>query len=130
MSTNHIVIEFILENYFSLMKAATFQLLASCHVRYKQSSHFPWLDDFPSSLILSLLVGAPQKEATMGKTNRMPELFKRNHTWWIDKQINGQRVQESTGTSDPKEAKRYLIHKLETLRQTKVYGVLKLRRWA
>jgi integrase len=59
----------------------------------------------------------------MGKRNRMPGLIKRNKIWWIDKKIDGQRVQESTGSTDLDEAQRYLIHKLEGLRQAKVYGI-------
>jgi hypothetical protein len=59
----------------------------------------------------------------MGKRYRMPGLIKRNKTWWIDKKVDGQRIQESTGTSDLDEAQRYLIHKLEALRQAKIYGV-------
>jgi integrase len=66
----------------------------------------------------------------MGKRKRMPGLIKRNKTWWIDKQIDGQRVQESTGTSDLEEAQRYLVHKLEALRQAKVYGVRPKRTFA
>src|SRR5262249_47312261 len=66
----------------------------------------------------------------MGKRTRMPGLTKRNKIWWIDKTINGQRVQESTGTADLDEAQRYLIHKLEGLRQAKVYGIRPKRTFA
>ncbi len=66
----------------------------------------------------------------MGTRNRMPGLIKRNKTWWIDKKIDGQRIQESTGTSDLDEAERYLIHKLEELRLAKVYGVRPKRTFA
>jgi integrase len=61
----------------------------------------------------------------MGKQNRnkMPGLFKRNEIWWIDKKTNGQRIQESTGTSDYEEAEMYLIHRLEEIRLARVYGI-------
>ncbi|HCK4297340.1 TPA: tyrosine-type recombinase/integrase [Pseudomonas aeruginosa] len=40
-----------------------------------------------------------------------------------------QRLQESTGTSNREEAERYLIHRLEKLRQEKVYGIRRIRSW-
>lgn len=63
----------------------------------------------------------------MQHKRKLPGLRLRGHTWWIDKIVNGQRVQESTGTTDRSEAERYLIYKLEQLRQAKVYGVR--RKW-
>ncbi len=40
-----------------------------------------------------------------------------------------QRLQESTGTSNREEAEQYLIHRLEKLRQEKVYGIRRIRSW-
>ncbi len=56
-------------------------------------------------------------------------LYQRNGIWHIDKVFRGQRIQESTGSSDRKEAEQYLIHKLEKLREQKIYGVRKIRSW-
>ena len=56
-------------------------------------------------------------------------LSQRNGIWHIDKKINGERLYESTGTGDRAEAERYLIHRLEKLRQEKVYGVRRVRIW-
>ncbi|HVV68011.1 MAG TPA: tyrosine-type recombinase/integrase [Gammaproteobacteria bacterium] len=58
----------------------------------------------------------------MGR-KQIPGLVKRNQVWHIDKTINGQRVCESTETSDLQEAERYLARKLELIRQATVYGV-------
>jgi len=52
-----------------------------------------------------------------------------NGIWKIDKKYRGERIQESTGTSDRAEAEQYLIHMLEKLRQRKVYGVRQVRTW-
>lgn len=52
-----------------------------------------------------------------------------NGIWKIDKKYRGERIQESTGTSDRAEAEQYLIHLLEKLRQRKVYGVRQVRTW-
>jgi hypothetical protein len=52
-----------------------------------------------------------------------------NGIWKIDKRYRGERIQESTGTCDSAEAEQYLIHKLEKLRQQKVYGVRRGRSW-
>ena len=49
--------------------------------------------------------------------------------WKIDKNYRGERIQESTGTCDRKEAEQYLIQLLEKLRQEKVYGVKKVSTW-
>ncbi|MEH6544598.1 MAG: tyrosine-type recombinase/integrase [Porticoccaceae bacterium] len=44
--------------------------------------------------------------------------------WHIDKSVKGYgRIQESTGTSELEEAKRYLIHRLEEIRKASVYGI-------
>lgn len=56
-------------------------------------------------------------------------LSQRNGLWHIDKKINGERLYESTGTADRKEAERYLIHRLEQIRQQKVYGVRQVKTW-
>lgn len=53
----------------------------------------------------------------------IPGLVKRGQIWHINKKVNGQRICESTGTSDLQEAERYLVRKLETIRQATVYGV-------
>lgn len=50
-----------------------------------------------------------------------------NGIWKIDKIYRGERIQESTGTSDREEAEQYLIHHLEKMRQRKVYGVRQIR---
>ncbi|WP_407316883.1 tyrosine-type recombinase/integrase [Pseudomonas sp. nanlin1] len=57
----------------------------------------------------------------------MTGLSQRKGLWHIDKKINGERLYESTGTSDRAEAERYLIHRLEQIRQQKVYGVRQVR---
>ena len=56
-------------------------------------------------------------------------LSQRKGLWHIDKKINGERLYESTGTGDREEAERYLIYRLEQIRQQKVYGVKKVRIW-
>lgn len=53
-----------------------------------------------------------------------PGLVKRGEVWHVEKRIgNGQRLRESTGTSNLAEAERYLIHRLETIRNAEVYGI-------
>nr|WP_312158378.1 tyrosine-type recombinase/integrase [Pseudomonas juntendi] len=47
----------------------------------------------------------------------------------MDKVYKGERIRESTGTGDREEAEQYLIHKLEQLRQRKVYGVRQIHTW-
>lgn len=54
---------------------------------------------------------------------RIPGLTKKDGRWWIDKQIKGKRLRESTGTANLEEAQRYLIRRLEEMRQASVYGV-------
>lgn len=56
-------------------------------------------------------------------------LVQRAGIWHIDKQVKGQRICESTGTGSREEAERYLIHRLEQLRQQSVYGVRQIRTW-
>jgi integrase len=58
----------------------------------------------------------------MGKKH-IPGLQKIGGTWHIDKRVNGQRLCESTGTSDFAEAERYLVRRLEMMRQAEVYGI-------
>nr|WP_232541326.1 tyrosine-type recombinase/integrase [Pseudomonas aeruginosa] len=59
----------------------------------------------------------------------MTGLYERNGIWHVDKVVRGQRLQESTGTSNREEAEQYLIHRLEKLRQDKVYGIRRVRSW-
>jgi len=56
-------------------------------------------------------------------------LYQRNGIWHVDKVYRGQRIQESTGSSDRKEAEQYLIHRLEKLREQKIYGARRMRSW-
>ncbi|WP_081284751.1 tyrosine-type recombinase/integrase [Chromobacterium subtsugae] len=54
----------------------------------------------------------------------------RNNIWHIDKQIKGYgRLRESTGTDDREEAEKFLIHKLDQIRQATIYGVRPKRHW-
>ncbi|MBI3481355.1 MAG: tyrosine-type recombinase/integrase [Nitrosomonadales bacterium] len=61
----------------------------------------------------------------MGK--RMPGLYRRpdkpGGMWHVDKIVYGERVCESCGTCDEEEAQRYLVRRLEEVRQATVYGV-------
>ncbi len=57
-------------------------------------------------------------------------LYQKGGVWQIDKVFRGERLRESTGTGDRQEAEQYLIHRLEQLRQQKVYGVRRTRTWA
>lgn len=55
---------------------------------------------------------------------KTPGLYRRNGLWHIDKQIKGYgRLCESTGESHLDQAERYLIVRLERIRQTSVYGI-------
>jgi len=54
---------------------------------------------------------------------KSPGLFNRNGIWHIDKQINGQRLRESTGSAELAEAERYLVKRIEDVRQACIYGV-------
>jgi integrase len=56
-------------------------------------------------------------------------LYERNGIWHVDKVVRGQRLQESTGTSNREEAEQYLIHRLEKLREEKVYGIRRIKSW-
>ncbi|MNI94332.1 hypothetical protein D3C73_1524170 [compost metagenome] len=44
-------------------------------------------------------------------------LYQKGGVWQIDKVFRGERLRESTGTSDRQEAEQYLTHRLEQLRQ-------------
>ncbi|WP_231876342.1 tyrosine-type recombinase/integrase [Azotobacter vinelandii] len=59
----------------------------------------------------------------------MTGLYERNGIWHVDKVVRGQRLQESTGTGNREEAEQYLIHRLEKLREEKVYGIRRIRSW-
>ncbi|MGN8276648.1 tyrosine-type recombinase/integrase [Pseudomonas sp. SMN5] len=59
----------------------------------------------------------------------MTGLSQRKGIWHIDKKINGERLYETTGTADRQEAERYLIFRMEQIRQQKVYGVREVRTW-
>jgi integrase len=54
---------------------------------------------------------------------KMPGLVKRYGSWHINKIVDGVRICESTGTSELEEAEKYLVHRLENIRQAKVYGI-------
>lgn len=58
----------------------------------------------------------------MGR-KKMPGLVKRGNTWHINKKVNGRRISESTGSNSLEEAERYLVHRLEQIRQSSVYGI-------
>ena len=54
---------------------------------------------------------------------RTAGLIKRGGVWHIDKQIRGNRLCESTGESDLKQAEAYLAKCTEEMRQAVVYGI-------
>jgi len=58
----------------------------------------------------------------MGR-KRSPGLRNRNGIWHIEKQVLGQAIHESTGTSDLEAAELILARRIEEIRQAKVYGV-------
>jgi integrase len=58
----------------------------------------------------------------MGR-KKMPGLINRKGIWHIDKMVRGRRICESTGTGNLEEAERYLVMRMEELRQAEVYGV-------
>ena len=53
---------------------------------------------------------------------RTPGLFQRKGIWHIDKQIRGRRIRESCGTSELREAEKYLAFRIEEIRKAEVYG--------
>ena len=58
----------------------------------------------------------------MGR-KRIPGLRKRGGIWHIEKQILGQTIHESTGTSDLEAAELILARRIEEVRQAKIFGV-------
>jgi integrase len=58
----------------------------------------------------------------MGR-KRTPGLIKRAGTWHIDKQINGRRIRQSTGSASLEEVERFLARLVEEIRQAVIYGV-------
>lgn len=54
---------------------------------------------------------------------RTPGLIKRKGIWHIEKQVRGQRIRESCGTGNLREAEKYLAFKMEELRNAEVYGI-------
>ena len=58
----------------------------------------------------------------MGR-KRSPGLRNRGGIWHIEKQIFGQKIHESTGTSSLEEAELILAHRIEERRQAKLFGV-------
>lgn len=58
----------------------------------------------------------------MGR-KRMPGLVKRGKVWHINKKVDGVRICESTGTDRLEEAEKYLVKRLETIRQATIYGI-------
>jgi len=52
-----------------------------------------------------------------------PGLIKRGKIWYVWKTSGGHRIRESSGTSDLKEAERYLAYTINQIRQAEVYGV-------
>jgi len=53
---------------------------------------------------------------------RSPGLTKRGEFWHINKVINGNRIYESTKTSDLNEAERYLAKRVHDIRESQIYG--------
>jgi len=56
-------------------------------------------------------------------TQKIPGLKKIGDIWHIDKRVDGRRICESTGSSSFKEAEKYLIKRMEDIRQATIYGV-------
>jgi integrase len=54
---------------------------------------------------------------------KAPGLLKRGEIWHVDKQILGTRLRESTGATTLAEANRYIEHRIEQIRQAKIYGI-------
>ncbi len=59
----------------------------------------------------------------MARKETISGLIKRGGLWHVNKRFRGQRIRESTGSSDLAEAERYLVHRLEEIRQAEIYGV-------
>lgn len=60
---------------------------------------------------------------------RTPGLFKRGEYWHIDKQIFGQRIRESAYTKSLEEAEKYLVKRIESIRQVVLFGVRPKRKF-
>ncbi len=58
----------------------------------------------------------------MGR-KRSPGLRNRRGIWHIEKQVLGQKIFESTGTGNLKEAELILARRIEEIRQAKIFGV-------
>jgi len=56
-----------------------------------------------------------------------PGLRKRGDIWHIDKKMFGQRIQQSTGTSDLKEAELIFAKTIDEVRRMQIYGVRRER---
>jgi integrase len=56
-------------------------------------------------------------------------LYQRSGVWHIDKQVDGVRLRESTGTGSREEAEKFLIFRLEQIRLEKVYGISPVVKW-
>lgn len=63
-------------------------------------------------------------------TRKIPGLFKIGEIWHIDKTINGQRINKSTGTRDLTEAQLVMSRIIEGVRQANVFGVRAKRRFS
>src|SRR3989338_7470697 len=50
-------------------------------------------------------------------------LYKRGQYWFIDKQIFGRRIRESSGATSYSEAQAILARRIEETRQAKIFGV-------
>ncbi len=74
-----------------------------------------------------LVPGKARKGESMSKVP--PGLINRGGVWHIQKKWRGRRIRESTGTSDLREAERYMVHRLEEIRQQEVYGVRPQKTW-
>jgi len=62
----------------------------------------------------------------MGR-KRTPGLRNRGGIWYIEKQILGCKIHESTGTSHLEEAELILAHRIEEIRQVKLFGARPIR---
>lgn len=58
---------------------------------------------------------------------KMQGLRRHGAFWYIDKKIFGRRICESTGTNNLVEAEKYLIKRIEEVRQTVLFGVRQSR---
>jgi len=58
----------------------------------------------------------------MGR-KRTPGLRNRDGIWHIEKQVLGTKIHESTGTGNLKEAELILAHRIDEIRQAKIFGV-------